>query len=172
LLPSGRMTETSVFHGVCGIFLISYLPSQLRRGLSSWNQESCVVCIIDSGEVYQERGLAQWHTAIAISVDSKSEFTLWSAERILLLMVIWVQFLAPDLTSFPNLDRYVRWRLGERRIGMSDGLKIQIRPIRPIRIREQALVRPRGLTRACKSSMRHGFCWLKVASGRISRAQS
>ena len=52
-------------------------------------------------------------------------------------MVIWVQFLAPDLTALPILDFYVRWRLGERRIGVGDGSKIQIRLIL---IREQALV--------------------------------
>jgi hypothetical protein len=59
-------------------------------------------------------------------------------------MVIWVQFLAPDLTALPILDCYVRWRVGERRIGVGDGSKIQIRPIL---IREQALVRPRGPTK-------------------------
>jgi hypothetical protein len=58
--------------------------------------------------------------------------------------VIWVQFLAPDLTALPILDCYVRWRVGERRIGVGDGSKIQIRPIL---IREQALVRPRGPTK-------------------------
>jgi hypothetical protein len=69
---------------------------------------------------------------------------LWSAKRILLLMVIWVQFLASDLAALPILDYYIRWRLWERRIGVVDGLKIQIRPILT---REQALVRPRGPTK-------------------------
>jgi hypothetical protein len=69
---------------------------------------------------------------------------LWSAERILLLIVIWVQFFAPDLAALPILDCYIRWRLGERRIGVVDGLNIQLRPILT---REQPLVRPRVPTK-------------------------
>jgi hypothetical protein len=59
-------------------------------------------------------------------------------------MVIWVQFLAPDLTALPILDCYVRCRLGERRIGVGDSSKIQIRLIL---IRERPQVRPRRPTK-------------------------
>jgi|ERR1700722_10698610 hypothetical protein len=61
LLPSGAMATTSVFHGVCGIFLIGCLPSQLRRG--PFELESRELCRPHSR---QRRGLSRtWFDVVA-----------------------------------------------------------------------------------------------------------
>ncbi len=86
------------------------------------------ICIVEGCEVCRERGLVRRLTSDVTSGYSKFGMTFASCWRILLLMLIWVQFLAPHLVSIPNLDRCVRWCRKERRICVDHGSQIQVRP--------------------------------------------
>jgi hypothetical protein len=89
LLPSGTMAATSVFHSMCGIFLIGCLPLSYAEAFRG-RIKGVVSSAFSTAAGFIKNVV--WRTAVVTS-----EVALWSTERILLLMVIWVQFLAPDL---------------------------------------------------------------------------
>ena len=93
LLPSRTMVATSIFHGVCGIFLTSCSPFSYAGAFQARIKGVGSSAFSTAAQFTKNVDLASWHTAVVTF-----KVALWSAERILLLMVIWVQFLVLDIT--------------------------------------------------------------------------